>query len=63
MEVETVIVLVEGLMVFGGLLAFALWQLRDLRRYKPLDDAARQQREEARRLTRQALDKARNPPP
>lgn len=57
------IVLIEGVLVFGGALLFGWWQLRSIKRDQ---QKAREERERAGREAAQgtdAGDSARNPPP
>jgi hypothetical protein len=41
------IVLVEGVLVFGGVLAFGWWQLRDLKKAREQTEGARREKAEA----------------
>lgn len=59
------IVLIEGIMVFGGALAFAWWQLRDIKRdqKKAADERAAREQAAAAAAAASAADPAAAPAP
>lgn len=46
MTAETMLVIFEGVLVFGGALAFGIWQLRSIKRDQEKTRAAKKQQQQ-----------------